>query len=180
MIICNHNIETPYVVGITVLLLAVGLTGNSVGRLDGVILWVFFILYLTYLYWLSKNGDEDAIEDVAELEKSDTLLKLIIMIVLGIVCVVFGSNITVDATMTKDASIDYTGKNRNRNGYDMVTTLASPFIFTKQTASISNYDSIEILDTNLGFDIETGITEVELDLNQEHYWMDIKKKTSEG
>ena len=87
------NIETPYVVGITVLLLAVGLTGNSVGRLDGVILWVFFILYLTYLYWLSKNGDED----VAELEKSDTLLKLIIMIVLGIVCVVFGSNITVDA-----------------------------------------------------------------------------------
>lgn len=91
------NIETPYVVGITVLLLAVGLTGNSVGRLDGVILWVFFILYLTYLYWLSKNGDEDAIEDVAELEKSDTLLKLIIMIVLGIVCVVFGSNITVDA-----------------------------------------------------------------------------------
>lgn len=89
------------------------------------------------------------------------------------------SNITVDATMTKDASIDYTGKNRNRNGYDMVTTLASPFIFTKQTASISNYDSIEILDTNLGFDIETGITEVELDLNQEHYWMDIKKKISE-
>lgn len=87
------NIETPYVVGITVLLLAVGLTGNSVGRLDGVILWVFFILYLTYLYWLSKNGDEDA----AELEKSDTLLKIIIMIVLGIVCVVFGSNITVDA-----------------------------------------------------------------------------------
>jgi len=24
-----------------------------------------------------------------------------------------------------------------------------------------------------------GITEVELDLNQEHYWMDIKKKVSE-
>lgn len=91
------KIETPFVVGITVLLLVLGLNGNSVSRLDGVILWVFFIAFLTYLYWLSKNGDEDAIEDVPELEESDTLLKLIIMIVLGIVCIVVGSNVTVDA-----------------------------------------------------------------------------------
>ena len=88
-----------------------------------------------------------------------------------------GTSITVDATMTKDASIDYVGENKNRNGYDMVTTLASPFSFTKQTASISNFDSIEILGQNFGFDIENGITEVELDLNEEHYWMDIKKKS---
>ncbi|MBR2046237.1 MAG: hypothetical protein IJ958_08910 [Agathobacter sp.] len=85
------------------------------------------------------------------------------------------SSITVDATMTKDASIDFIGKNKDRNGYDIVTTLASPFTFTKQTASVSNYDSIEILDQNFGFDLENGITEVELNLNEEHYWMDIKK-----
>ena len=88
------------------------------------------------------------------------------------------SSITVDATMTKDASIDYIGENRERNGYDMVTTLASPFTFTKQTASISNFDAIEILDQNFGFDLENGITEVELDLTEEHYWMDIKKTTN--
>ena len=89
------------------------------------------------------------------------------------------SNITVSATMTKDASLDFIGKLKDRNGYDMVTTLASPFTFTKQTASISNYDSIEILGQNFGFDLENGITEVELDLNEEHYWMDIKKKVTE-
>lgn len=86
-----------------------------------------------------------------------------------------GGSISVDATMIKEASIDYVGENRDRNGYDMVTTLASSFTFTKQTASISNYDSIEILGQNFGFDLENGITEVELDLKEEHYWMDIKK-----
>ena len=53
-----------------------------------------------------------------------------------------GSSITIDATMVKEASIDYTGKNMHRNGYDMVTTLASPFHFTKQTASTRTLDLI--------------------------------------
>lgn len=87
-----------------------------------------------------------------------------------------GSSITVEATMVKEASIDFVGKNKHRNGYDMVTTLASPLFFTKQTASLSNYEEIEILDQNFGFDLENGITEVELDIQDEHYWMDIKKK----
>ena len=90
-----------------------------------------------------------------------------------------GDSITVDSTMVKDASIDYVGKNKHRNGYDMVTTLASPFRFAKQTASITNYDDIVILDQNFGFDLENGISEVELDVKEEHYWMDVYKKTNE-
>ena len=86
-------------------------------------------------------------------------------------------SITIDATMIKEASMDYVGKNKHRNGYDMVTSLASPFAFTKQTASITNFDDIAILDQNFGFDLENGITEVELDAKEEHYWMDIYKKT---
>ena len=61
----------------------------------------------------------------------------------------------------------------------MVTTLASPFTFTKMTASISNYEHIDILDQNFGFDLENNVTEVELDLAEEHYWMDIKKILNE-
>ena len=87
--------------------------------------------------------------------------------------------ITIDASMIKEASIDYVGKNQHRNGYDMVTTLASPFAFTKQTASISNFDDIIILNQNFGFNLENGITEVELDIREEHYWMDVYKKTNE-
>lgn len=91
-----------------------------------------------------------------------------------------GSSITVEASMIKDASIDYLGKaDINRNGYDMVTTLASSFTFSKQTASITNSEFIEILGQNFGFDLENGITKVELDLKEEHYWMDIRKKMNE-
>ena len=90
-----------------------------------------------------------------------------------------GDRITVDATMVKEASIDFVGKNKHRNGYDMVTTLASPFTFTKQTASLTNFEDIVILDQNFGFDLENGITEVELDIKEEHYWMDVYKKTNE-
>lgn len=89
------------------------------------------------------------------------------------------SSITVEASMVKDASIDYIGKNKGRNGYDMVTTLASPFTFTKQTASLTNSEFIEIIDQNFGFDLEHGITEVELDLQEEHYWMDVRKTMNE-
>ena len=89
-----------------------------------------------------------------------------------------GDSITVDATMVKEASMDFVGKNKHRNGYDMVTTLASPFTFTKQIASLSNFEDIIILDQNFGFDLENGITEVELDVREEHYWLDVYKKTT--
>ena len=44
-----------------------------------------------------RQGDDSAIDDVPELDQNDRLWKLIIMIVLGIICVVVGSQVTVDA-----------------------------------------------------------------------------------
>lgn len=90
------KIETPFTIIITVLLLGLGMLGNNVTFFDGVILWLFFLAFLSYLFWLSKNG-EDAGDDVPDLEENDTFLKLLIMIILGIVCIVWGSNLTVDA-----------------------------------------------------------------------------------
>ncbi|WP_028042839.1 calcium/sodium antiporter [Candidatus Stoquefichus massiliensis] len=90
-------IETPFVIVITIVLLFLGYTDRNVSRLDGVILWIFFILFLFYLYRLTKHGDESSIDDVPELEEDDRIWKLILMIVLGIICVVIGSRVTVDA-----------------------------------------------------------------------------------
>ena len=81
----------------------------------------------------------------------------------------------VEATMLKDASIDYIGDDVGKDGYDMATTLGSNLTFTEQTASISGYDEIEIISQNFGFDLPGGITEVVLDPNQDHYWMEIQK-----
>ena len=77
--------------------------------------------------------------------------------------------------MLKDASIDYVGKDQGKDGYDMATRLGSNLTLTEQTASISGYDEIEIVVQNFGFDLTNGITNVTLDINQDHYWMEIRK-----
>ena len=90
-------IESPFVIVITVVLLLLGYLGGSISRLDGCILWLFFLLFLFYLYRLTKSGDDTAIDEVPELDENDRMWKLILMIVIGIVCVVVGSQVTVDA-----------------------------------------------------------------------------------
>lgn len=87
-----------------------------------------------------------------------------------------GGSVELSARMTKDASIDFVGKNRDRNGYDLVTQLGSNLLFAEQSASVSNTEDIEIIDQNFGFDLENGVTVVTLDKNQEHYRMDVRKR----
>ncbi len=90
-----------------------------------------------------------------------------------------GGSIDVSATMSKEASIDFVGSHTDRNGYDMMTTLASNLDFTAQTASISSTDDIEIISQNFGFDIANGITEVKLDIAQPHYYLEVRKLKTE-
>jgi len=87
--------EIPFTVIVTVLLGALGLTDNTVGRLDGVILWVFFIGYLIYLFKMAKNGAPE--EETPEGDKNEPIWKLLLLIVVGAVLIVWGSNISVDA-----------------------------------------------------------------------------------
>lgn len=84
-------------------------------------------------------------------------------------------SIEVMAEMVKKASMDFIGEYKDRNGYDMVTRLGSSLIFTGQTASVSNTEYIEIVNQNFGFDPENGVTKVDLDLAQEHYYLEIWK-----
>lgn len=93
----TYFIETPFVILITIVLLTLGYLGGSISKLDGCILWAFFLVFLFYLYRLTKKGDDTAVDDIPELDENDRLWKLIIMIVLGIVCVVVGSQVTVDS-----------------------------------------------------------------------------------
>ena len=87
--------EIPFTIVITILLAAMGLYDQKIGRLEGVILWVCMILYLGYLYWLTKHGVP--LEDMPEVDKKEPLWKMLLMIVVGIVMIVWGSDISVDA-----------------------------------------------------------------------------------
>ena len=87
--------EIPFTILITALLAGLGLADQKINRLEGVILWAFMILYLAYLYWLTKHGVP--LEDMPEVDKSEPVWKMIVMIVVGIVMIVWGSDISVDA-----------------------------------------------------------------------------------
>ena len=89
-------------------------------------------------------------------------------------------SVQVDATMMKNASIDHVGEETDRNGFDMVTQVGSTLEFSKQSASVSNSQFIEIIYQNFGFDLEKGITKVELDVNEPHYYMEVRKVYTEG
>lgn len=90
-----------------------------------------------------------------------------------------GESVTVEVEQQHPASFDYAcvgGENQGIDGYDMVTQLGSTFTFTQQTAAIEQYDGIEIVRQNFGFDLEQGITEVTLSPDQPHYFLEVREK----
>ncbi len=87
------KIEIPYMLVITFLLLALGCTGNEIVRWEGVVLWAAFILYLSYLFWMAKKDKADVEEETVD----QPIWKLLLMIVVGLVLIMLGSDFAVDA-----------------------------------------------------------------------------------
>lgn len=89
-----------------------------------------------------------------------------------------GQNVVLDVVICKAPSFDYycvASENKGVNGYDMVTKLGSNLAFTEQKARLEDHGQIEIVRQNFGFEPEHGVNEVELDLEQEHYYLEVKK-----
>ena len=83
--------EIPFMILVTFVLLWLGYTGGQVTRLEGIILWVLFLLYLRYLYMMAKKGKEEETE-AAQLSTA----KIIGLILAGVVMIVAGSNFAVE------------------------------------------------------------------------------------
>ena len=88
--------EIPFLIAISVLLPVLGMLGGTVSRLDGVILWICFVAYLLYLLRMAKKG-QAVLEDIPESEANESVLKLIVLVLVGGALIVFGSDVTVDA-----------------------------------------------------------------------------------
>lgn len=83
--------EIPYMLGITAVLAVQGFTGGKISFLEGVLLWVLFLVYLGYLLRMAKKGNEQ--EEIPE----HPLWKQLLMLAVGIGLVVWGSDLTVDS-----------------------------------------------------------------------------------
>ena len=87
--------EIPYVIIVSALIFGLGYFDQTVSRIDGVILWVLMIVYMLYLLNMAKKGENSA-EVMAEDEKKP-IWKMIIFVVIGLVLIVWGSDVTVEA-----------------------------------------------------------------------------------
>ena len=90
----TFRIEIPFVIFITVLMLVLGMMGESLSRVDGIIFIAIMACFMVYLVRSAKNGEA---EDATELTEKDTMLRLIFFVIFGIVCIVVGSDVTVEA-----------------------------------------------------------------------------------
>lgn len=91
----TFKFEIPFVIAVTVLLAVLGTIGNSLSWVDGIIFWIVFIIFFVYLIKLAKSGESS--DDVATLTEKDTTLKIVLMTLLGIAAIIFGSDLTVDS-----------------------------------------------------------------------------------
>lgn len=83
-------IEIPYMLLITVVLVVMGMTGNTLSRAEGAILLVLFVAYLTYLGFMAmKNKEKDENEN-------RSMWRLLIYAIAGVVIIVLGSDFAVD------------------------------------------------------------------------------------
>lgn len=87
-----------------------------------------------------------------------------------------GESIDVSAELVKEGSFNFGGshsKTQGLRGYDMVTLLGSTFTFNSQSASFSNLEGIKLVRDNFGMDGNKSVTQFDLDIDKEHYYIEI-------
>lgn len=122
------RVEIPFMVGISILLLVLGLD-RTVHFWDGVILVILFILYLAYLFRMAKKNPEEETEMNRELP----IWKAVAGAVIGLILIVVGSDVTVDAAT---AIAEFCGMSDRFIGLTIVALGTSlPELFTSVTAA---------------------------------------------
>ena len=83
--------EIPYMIAITIVLMIFGITGGEISFIEGIIFWLLFIVFLGYLFVMSKKGNSHENEEVKDIP----VWKCILFMLVGGVMVVKGSDFAV-------------------------------------------------------------------------------------
>lgn len=84
--------ELPFMLVITLVMIGLGMTGGNINLVEGIIMWVLFLVYMAYLFVMAKKGKQEN-EEPAE---DRPIWKLLLMGVIGAAMVVVGADFTVD------------------------------------------------------------------------------------
>lgn len=128
--------EIPFMIAISALLLLLGLDG-TIDFKDGIILWLLFIAYLTYLIIMAKKDKQKK-----EKKSKVILWQAILTTLIGLALIIVGSDISVDAA-SKIAR--YAGLSERFIGLTIVALGTSlPELVTSVTAAFKGNNDIAI------------------------------------
>ena len=130
--------EIPYMIFITLFLLAIGLKKGSIGFIEGLSLWVLFLAYLLYMLLIAKKDKKDMIEN----QQQSKSWKLLFSTVIGGFLIIWGSDITVDSATRIALAF---GLSERFIGLTIVALGTSlPELFTSVTAAMKGKADIAI------------------------------------
>lgn len=134
--------EIPFTIFVTVLMGVLGLTDGVISRVEGVILWACFLVYMGYLLVMAKKGQNTDGEELKKDEKKDPMWKLILLVIIGVVLIVFGSDFSVEAAT---ALAKIFGMSERLIGLTIVALGTSlPELVTSVTAAIKGKADIAV------------------------------------
>jgi cation:H+ antiporter len=96
LIVKNSTVkyELPFMIVVSILILVLGKNDGQIGFSEGLILWAAFLLYLFYLFLMTKRGENDGEgEEIPQM----SLPKQILGLILGMGLVILGSRISVNS-----------------------------------------------------------------------------------
>ena len=82
---------------------------NILSRQDGIVILLFFIIFIYYLFTLIKTSNLNKKDEVVEKSKN-SLIKSLLLIVVGLICVIIGSNLVVESAVKIAAMLNVSEK----------------------------------------------------------------------
>lgn len=91
--------EIPFIAAATVIFTILGIRGSLISRINGVIFLVLLVIFMYYTMYKAKKGREELLEcsDGEEVEETKPVFVLLILFVIGLVMLIFGSDMIVDS-----------------------------------------------------------------------------------
>ena len=137
------RIEIPMCFVITVIFTVLSNTNKTLSTLDGIILLVLFVGFICYTLYVAKKGLADATEESEEPnQEKNSVIKDIVLIIVGIVALKFGGDMTVDNAVVVAEHLGISEKVIGLTILAFGTSL--PELVTSVVAAIRGNDDIAI------------------------------------